>query len=132
MPVALAFEAFTDRVDDWWPASHRKFKASTLRFEKRAGGRFFETSSDGEEAVFGEVRCWEPPHRLSYGWWPGAGAGPTEVDVRFFAEGSGTRVEVTHSEGQSGLGIQWTERAELFHRGWDAVLRAFTKHVALV
>ncbi len=125
VPVAHAFNVFTRHVDAWWPSSHRKFEDSTLSFEASVGGRFLETSASGEQAVFGEVRLWEPPHRVAYSWFPGSSAGPTEVDVRFVSEGEQTRVEITHSEAESGLGDKWPERVQLFVRAWDSVLPAF-------
>lgn len=124
-PVAHAFDVFTARLDLWWPPKHRRFAASELFLEARVGGRFFERSSTGEEARLGEVVRCEPPHRITYSWYPGALAGPTEVDVRFTEDGEHTLVEVTHSEGNSQLGDAWPQRVELFGRAWGHVLPAF-------
>ncbi len=117
-------------MNAWWPHSHRRFDASTLSFEAHVGGRFVETSPSGEEAVFGEVLHWEPPHRIAYSWNPGSSVGPTEVDVRFIGEGAETRVEVTHSEAESGLGDEWRKRVQIFERAWDSVLPALSEHLA--
>jgi hypothetical protein len=68
---------------------------------------------------------WEPPHRLSYSWFPGAIAGPTRVDISFVDDGRETVVEIVHSEGASALGVAWPERVRLFERGWTHVLAAF-------
>lgn len=124
-PVSHAFEVFTARLDLWWPPGHRRFGTSQLFLEARVGGRFFERSATGEEARLGEVIRCEPPHRITYTWYPGAISGPTEVDVRFTDEGAHTVVEVTHSEGQSQLGDAWPQRVTLFGRAWGHVLPAF-------
>lgn len=124
-PVSHAFDVFTARLDLWWPPKHRRFSASHLFLEARVGGRFFERSDNGEEARLGEVIRCEPPHRITYTWYPGAISGPTEVDVRFTDAGEHTVVEVTHSEGQSELGGAWPQRAEVFSRAWAHVLPAF-------
>jgi uncharacterized protein YndB with AHSA1/START domain len=123
--VEHAFAVFTDRLDMWWPAGHRRFPRSRLRLEGREGGRFFERSETGEEAQLGEVVRWEPPHRLAYTWHPGSDVGPTLVEIEFSPEGDGTLVEVIHSEGDSGLGTRWRERAQRFERAWSTVLPAF-------
>jgi hypothetical protein len=120
-----AFEVFTQRVHLWWPPGHRKHADSRMVIEGRVGGRFFERTPSGNESELGTVLLWEPPQRVRYSWWPGANAKPTEVDVVFRAAGDVTRVEVTHSEGASGLGELWPERVKLFERGWGAVLPAF-------
>lgn len=124
-----AFEAFTAEIDAWWPPGHRRFPASTIRFEARVGGRLLERSAAGEEAVLGEVRRWEPPRRLAYSWHPGALTAPTEVEVRFAAEGEGTLVTVVHAEGGAELGDAWPDRLAIFRRSWREVLWAFADHL---
>lgn len=127
--VEHAFDTFTARVDLWWPPGHRRLDGSRLAIESRVGGRFFERDDRGEEALLGEVVRWEPPHRLTYTWYPGARVGPTLVDVRFVAEGAATRVEVTHSEGDAALGDEWPTRVARFERAWARVLPAFERCV---
>ena len=123
--VAHAFATFTDRIDLWWPSSHRILAVSSLRMEARAGGRFYERTAAGEEARLGEVVHWEPPSRVVYTWYPGAIELPTRVEVRFTADGDFTIVDVVHAEGDSRLGDQWTSRAQRFERAWQQVLPAF-------
>ena len=126
--VEKAFDAFVHRIDAWWPASHRKEGGSTLSFEPRQGGRLVERFPDGEREL-GAIVAWEPPARLLYTWWPGALDRPTRVEVRFERQGESTRVLITHSEGESGLGEKWPERAMLFEKGWGTVLPASAAHV---
>ena len=122
--VEHAFAVFTAKVDLWWPPGHRRFQSSRLSLEPRVGGRFLERSDSGEEYVFGEVQVCEPPHRIVYSWHPGAIDRPTEVEVRFTGDGDHTRIDVTHSEGDSGLGERWPDRCALFERGWGVALPA--------
>ena len=123
--IEHAFEVFTARIDLWWPPGHRRFETSQLHLEAAVGGRFFERSSSGEEAKLGEVIRCEPPHHISYTWFPGALDKPTQVDVTFAAAGEETIVNVVHSEAESGLGSLWFDRMKLFQRGWEHVLAAF-------
>ena len=123
--VEHAFAVFTGKLDLWWPPGHRRFERSRLSLEARVGGRFLERSDSGEEFLMGEVRVCDPPHRLVYTWFPGAVDRPTEVEIRFTDDGGHTRIDVTHSEADSGLGDLWPERAALFTRGWGVALPAF-------
>lgn len=124
-PVEHAFAVFTGRIDAWWPVGHRRFEGSTLTLDAEPGGRFVERAADGREAVLGEVVAVEAPHHITYTWRPGAITAPTEVEIRFTAEGETTRVDVTHREAGAAMGERWPERAALFARAWSHVLPAF-------
>jgi uncharacterized protein YndB with AHSA1/START domain len=119
---------FTERIDNWWPQSHRRTAESHLVLEPRVGGALLDISPAGE-ARLGEVRVWNPPEQLIYTWYPGAVTGPTEVDVRFFDDGECTRVEVVHREAGAAMGDAWPEQATVFEKGWSAVLPAFAEAV---
>lgn len=123
--VAHAFDVFTSRIDLWWPQSHRRFAGSMMRLEPAVGGRFTERTPAGEDVRLGEVIRCEPPHAISYTWYPGAIEKPTTVDVRFSEHGNHTIVEVVHSEGHSGLGEEWPQRAQVFAKNWSLVLPAY-------
>lgn len=127
--VDHAFSVFTERVDLWWPPGHRRFAESTLLLEARVGGRFVERAASGEEVRLGDVLACDPPHSISYTWFPGASSQPTRVDVRFLGEGEETTVEVRHGEGESELGELWPDRVKLFERGWTHVLAALQAYV---
>jgi uncharacterized protein YndB with AHSA1/START domain len=124
-----AFATFTGKLDLWWPPSHRRFSNSRLVLESKVGGRFIERSASGDEANLGEVLLWDPPHRLSYSWFPGAIEQPTRVDVFFVDQGDETLVEIVHSEAESGLGEAWPERVGLFDRAWTQVLSTLERFV---
>jgi len=124
-----AFEVFTSRIDLWWPQSHRRHDGSVMVLQPAVGGIFAERTAAGEELRMGEVILCEPPRAISYTWYPGAVTAPTTVEVRFFDNGDHTIVEVTHSEGGSGLGQAWPHRAQVFTRNWGVVLPAYEQMV---
>ncbi len=120
-----AFSLFTEHAGQWWPADRRHLKddlPTVIRIEPT--GRFFERSSDGVEVELGLARVFEPPRRLLLDWYPGTGpANPTEVEVRFEAIGTGTRVTVAHSPGRAGSEA-FGRHAAGYARSWDLVLAA--------
>ncbi len=124
-PVAHAFRVFTERVDAWWPGSHRRLTGSRVVLEPLGPeGRLFET--DGEKTLeIGFVADWSPPDSVQMGWRLGAPAPlSTVVTISFVAEGEGTRVRVVHVDGVPPL-PDFGETARLFDRAWTHVLDAF-------
>ena len=109
---AQAFDIFTQEIGSWWADSDLfRFtprSPGTLEFEppdpSGAGGRLVERLPNGKTFEVGPIRLWERGERLVVDWRM-ANFGPdhaTEVDVRFEAVGTETRVSVEH-------------------RGWDTV-----------
>ena len=99
---ARAFAAFTEEIGQWWrPNGLFQFTSrrdGTLAFEPGAGGRLLEKYPQGDPFVIGDVRVWEPPHRLVVSWRQ-ASFEPdqeTELQVRFDPVGEQTRVTVEH------------------------------------
>lgn len=97
-----AFAAFTEEIGQWWrPNGLFQFsdnRTGTLGFEPGAGGRLVERYDDGDTFVVGDVRVWEPPHRLVMSWRT-ARLDPdqeTELHVSFDPVGDQTRVTVEH------------------------------------
>jgi uncharacterized glyoxalase superfamily protein PhnB len=90
-----AFRAFTEEIGQWWvpgPINNWDFgRAVTKRIEPGVGGRVLEVHTDGELEL-GRITVWEPGSRLVYR----SSVDETEVDVRFEATGTGTRVSVEH------------------------------------
>ena len=88
-----AFSAFTDEIGSWWlpgPINHwNSARALTMRFEPGVDGRFLEVYDDGALEI-GRITVWEPGVRLVYR----SSVDDTEVDVRFEATETGTRVSV--------------------------------------
>jgi hypothetical protein len=113
-----AFEIFTQDIGDWWTDSpffrFTPRSPGALAFEppdaRGENGRLIERLPNGKTFEVGPVRAWQPGERLVVGWRQ-ASFGPdhaTEVEVRFEAVGTETRISVEH-------------------RGWDSVPQ---EHVA--
>jgi hypothetical protein len=107
---AVAFDLFTREVDTWWRRGpryrHGGARKGVMRFEPGVGGRLVESYDEaaGDLLEIGRVRVWEPARRLVFEW-RGNQFEPgqlTEVEIRFEAFESGTRII-------------------LEHRGWDAI-----------
>jgi uncharacterized protein YndB with AHSA1/START domain len=122
-PPQRAFALFAD-IARWWPLTrvHTGPDPTGCAIEPRVGGRVFERAVDGRETPWGTVIAYDPPHRLAFSWI--VGDVPPEqaqrVDISFTPEGSGTRVELTHS-GWEKLGQAGAARRERYDRGWVLV-----------
>lgn len=85
--VDEAFQLFTERFGEWWPAAE-------------------ERGLD-----LGTILEWDPPHRVKFAWASHELGGQEQtvpqqtVEVRFIEDGGGTRVTVTH-EGWHRAGVQ--------------------------
>ena len=65
--------------------------------EVRVGGRFYERYADGTEFDIGHVTAYQPPTLVGFTWRVQSWGVTTQVEVRFIADGAGTRVELEHS-----------------------------------
>lgn len=125
-PPAHAFEVFTRGFGAWWPLA-RGFcvggaRAAGCTFEERADGAIYETDADGKAVPWGRVLAWDPPARVVFTWHPGRdAAGAQEVEVRFAAEGDGTRVTLVHRDWQK-LGDAAARSRAGYDEGWGVVL----------
>lgn len=120
-----AFRVFTEEIGTWWPVETHSIgkegrPAETAELEGREGGRFYERTGEGTEH-WGTVLVWEPPERIVISWELKPERPPTEVEVRFTAEGDVTRVDLEH-RGFERLGEQAAEVAAGYHGGWATVL----------
>jgi uncharacterized protein YndB with AHSA1/START domain len=120
-PPDEAFRIYTEGIATWWPLETHSpsGKAETVVMEPREGGRLYERTRDGEEVDWGEILVWEPPHRVVHTWHLGRHA-VTEVEVRFTAQGDGTRVELVHRGWESHGNYAAEVRAQ-YDGGWDYV-----------
>ena len=99
-PVDTCFRVFVDGFGTWWPPEHhigenREITAFTI--EPFAGGRCFDTDTEGTECQWGTVLAYEPPAKLVLAWhiqgdWqidldP---AKQSEVTITFTDSGDGT------------------------------------------
>lgn len=124
-----AFDAFIEKVDLWWPKSHRRFENSSFSLDARAGGKLVERADDGSEMVFGDVLSCERPKTIRMNWHPGKISQPTEVTITFDEVGDRTTVRVVHAEGKGELGTHWKQRVALFSSGWTAILNALHEFI---
>ena len=135
-PPDVAWRVFTEQMGTWWPlATHKIGRAPAVDtlMEPRVGGRWYERGEDGSTCDWGRVLVWEPPARLVLAWqisadWQYDSALQTEVEVRFQAQGKGTRVELEH-RGLDRYGMRQEEMQRLFasERGWAGLLASFAR-----
>jgi uncharacterized protein YndB with AHSA1/START domain len=137
VPIERAFDVFTGKLDSWWPLETHHIgeqPAQTAIVEPRAGGRWYERAADGTECDWGQVRVWEPPHRVVFSWqlneewqyFPELDRA-SEIEVRFFAETeSSTRVELEHRNlERHGGGADAIRTAVSGPGGWPSLLELF-------
>ena len=122
--VEEAFRVFTADALSWWPVETHSIHETVreIVFEPREGGEVYEVSTAGEKGHWATVTGWDPPARLVLAWnileRPGE---QTEVEVRFTAEGDGTRVELEH-RGWESLAEGAAEKRADYDTGWGNVL----------
>ena len=129
-PPDVAFKIYVEEMTQWWPLDKYSFLGpdATLTIEPRAGGRFVETAPDGREWVIGEILHYEPGARLTHTWTHQEGKGVTEIDVRFTADGNGTRIDVAHSGFEKLADPEQLSAG--YDTGWDEVLAGFVAYAS--
>ena len=125
---ADSFQRFTSDIGRWWPTTSHSVggKASTgVTLQPGVGGEIVESIRGGREAHWGTITDWDPPARLAFTWHPGRAASTgTRVEVRFVPDGTGTRVQLTHS-GWEALGTLATTARRGYPIGWAFILRLY-------
>lgn len=127
LSVEKAFELFTTGIGSWWPLETHSMGEETpvaATFEPEKGGRVFEIDANGNEANWGEVLEWDPPHRFALSWLVHSSGAETQWEARFAADGDGTIVTVIHT-GWASLGDQAAEVRDGYDSGWEYVLGHF-------
>lgn len=133
-PQERAFKVFTLGMGSWWLKTHSLTRAGqvTVRVEPFAGGRWYETGTDGQEVDWGAVRVWDPPSRVVLVWrlnadWQTDPPVDTEVEVTFTADGAATRVDLEHRL-LDAYGDRAAETAAVLdsENGWGGLLAAFS------
>jgi uncharacterized protein YndB with AHSA1/START domain len=121
-----AFRRFTSGIAAWWPLRTHSVmgdKAATVVFEERVGGRIYERAENGEESTWGTVVAWEPPDRVAFTWHPGRDPHkPSDIEIRFFPDGDGSRLELVHA-GWESFGPIAAKARRGYGLGWEYVLR---------
>ena len=140
LPPDAAFELFTTRFGEWWPKeSHHILDTPAAEgiLEPREGGRWYERAEDGRECDWGFVRAIDRPDRILLAWhltpdwkFDPDPAKATEVEVRFEAEESQTRVTLEHRgfdvHGESGAAMRESVGGD---GGWSSLLELY-RHAA--
>ena len=135
-----AFDLFTNRMADWWPANHHLATSPVvaMTLERRVGGRMYDSCEDGCESVWGGVTEWDPPAGFTFAWMI-SGTWQLEKDVEkasrvtvtFTTEGDRTRVIVVHKDfwrlGEGGQGMAGAVGAA---DGWGFGLKQFAEFAA--
>lgn len=130
--VDLAFEVFTREASTWWPLATHSLSGESARelvFEEHAGGAVYEVTHDGARGHWATVLAWEPPARFVLSWEIVPGREPTELELRFSAEGDGTRVDLEHRRWER-LGAEARSVRDSYEGGWDAVLAPYASRLA--
>jgi uncharacterized protein YndB with AHSA1/START domain len=128
LSVEQAFDLFTAGMGTWWPLpthSVGEEQAETCYLEGWVGGRIVEVLKDGSQSEWGRVLAWEPPHKMTFSWYPGRAPDTAqEVAVTFSTIPSGTLVELVHI-GWESLGSVAQARRDGYETGWDLVLAKY-------
>lgn len=127
-PPDQAFDVFTQKIGSWWPvARHSVYGAdATTAFRD---GRLVETGPDGDEAVWGTVLDWDPPHRLRLTWHPGHTEDTaSEVEVSFAPVTDALTLVTVEHRGWEQYPDPVAARDE-YGNGWPAVLSSFASTV---
>jgi uncharacterized protein YndB with AHSA1/START domain len=125
--VEEAFRVFTTDATSWWPVETHSIHQSVSKvvFEPHVGGEVYEVSASGEKGYWATVLEWDPPHRLVLAWnILQRDDQPTEVEVRFLPDGTGTRLELEH-RGWERLAEDGAQKRENYDAGWDVVLAEY-------
>ena len=138
VPVAFAFEVFTERMGKWWPETHHigETKFADILMDKHAGGRLYERDANGKECQWGTILQWEPPRCVGFTWqlqpdWKFSEdlTKASEVEISFYEEaGERTRVELIHKHlERHGEGWEKLRIGVDSEGGWTAILQEFVE-----
>lgn len=103
----VAFDVFVSRPTEWYPAHHALVaRRERIVFEPRVGGRWYESSTDGDVRDWGRVLQFVPGRSLRLTWrvdgrWQAVTDDEiaSRIEVTFTpADGGGTDVELGHVE----------------------------------
>ncbi|BCJ39428.1 ATPase [Actinoplanes ianthinogenes] len=131
---AHTFEVFVRDLGSWWPTRPHSLgqdRVTAVTFERRLGGRVFETWSDGTEVEWGEVIAWQPPERFAMTWTilPAV----TEVELSFTELApSLTRVALEHRGWERLTEEQLAAATSVpggYSAGWKSILEIFARTV---
>ncbi len=120
------FRVFCDEMSQWWPGGFGK--DTKVFLEGRVGGRYYERGPDGAESEIGRVTAYQPPSLVAFTFRAPSWDFPTQVEVRFIPDGTGTRVELEHRGWEQDAKLR--EGRKSYDEGWDLVLGQYQTHLA--
>jgi uncharacterized protein YndB with AHSA1/START domain len=126
-PLEEAFDAFTRGWHEWWPMATHSIGAGQGAIDWRVGGLATELV-DGTVHEWGDILEYDPPHGFLMRWRVTPVHPPTELRLRFEADGEGTRVELTHA-GWEAYPDGGAESYAGYTSGWDEVLAHYISQV---
>jgi uncharacterized protein YndB with AHSA1/START domain len=131
-PPELSFRVFCDEIGQWWPKgpSFGGKRLTNMVIEGRVGGRLYEQHDDGSEYEIGRVTAYQPPSVVAFTWRAPSWEMPTQVEIRFIADGNGTRVELEHSGWEQAAAMLETRKN--YDGGWERMLGEFLSHTKSV
>ncbi len=115
----FSFKVFCEDMGEWWPGGFGG-KDSKLFLEREVGGRFYERRADGTEYEIGRVTAYQPPSLVAFTWRAPSWDVTTQVEIRFSAETSGTRVELEHSGWEQSAKTR--DARQNYDSGWGTIL----------
>jgi len=131
-----AFDLFAREIGKWWPRAYT-FSAERLAsvgIEPIAGGRWFECDDAGRETAWGDVRAFEPGHRLSLTWAISARRTlesprhASEIEIEFIeGEAGHTRVELEHRQFARQLDGEKIRAGMASPLGWPFILQLYAQ-----
>lgn len=68
--IDTAFTVFTTHMSLWWPPTHKILPVERVGvvMQPKAGGRYFEWGTDGDELDWGRVEVFHPLSRVELTW----------------------------------------------------------------
>jgi uncharacterized protein YndB with AHSA1/START domain len=125
----ISFKVFCEEIGQWWPKgpSFGGKRLTDMCIEGRVGGRFYEQYEDGTEFDIGRVTAYQPPTVVAFTWRAPSWDEATQVEVRFIAEGTGTRVELEHRGWEKDAKI--SDARKSYAGGWDLILGHYQSRV---
>lgn len=130
---AMVFELFTDKMAEWWPLESHSVgqeDAVGVRVEPGVGGRVIETTRDGAEHEWAQIKQWEPGERLEMDWYPGIPSSQaTHLEITFRQTADGTELTLVH-DGWEARGVNAARMRDSYETGWDLVLGSIPEATA--
>jgi len=121
------FKVFCEEMSEWWPGGFGG-KDTKLYLEGHVGGRFYERRPDGTEYQIGKVTSYQPSSFVAFTWRAPSWDVDTQVEIRFTAEGTGTRIELEHSGWERDAKTR--DARNSYDGGWVGVLGHFQSFLA--